>query len=111
MVGWLLFLMPIVMSAEGNFNDEELPIWLCAGLRSREVFIGFECLGGGRRRIARSTFGFIVANLASLIRADGDGFAAVTPGLESVLLVNVTDDPKSLEIDAWGDFVHESPKS
>lgn len=90
----------------GEFDNGELPAWLNTGPWVREIFISFSHPAGGRRRIARSTFGFVIDNLFSLARADGDGFGAVTASLEGVLLVNVSEDPDSpLEIDAWGDFV------
>jgi hypothetical protein len=95
----------------GEFPEGELPIWLCSDPQSREVFISFSRPASGRRKMARSTLGFAVDNMAALARADGDGFAAVTSNLEGVLLVNVSLDPGSpLEIDAWGDFVRELPE-
>jgi hypothetical protein len=97
----------------GEFDHGELPTWLETDLGSREVFASFTRPASerGPRRIARSTFGFIIDNLVSLACADGDGFAVVTSDLESVLLVNVPDSLESrLEIDAWGDFVRELPQ-
>jgi hypothetical protein len=96
----------------GEFGDGELPTWLDAGPRRRETFISFSRPAGGPRRIARCEFGFVIDNLASLARADGDGFAAVTSGLEGVLLVNVDDrlGDSRLEIDAWGEFIRDDPE-
>jgi hypothetical protein len=94
----------------GEFDYGELPTWLETDLRPREVFASFSHPAGGSRRIARSTFGFIVDNLVALACADGDGFAMLTSDLGGILLVNVPDSLDSrLEIDAWGDFVRELP--
>jgi hypothetical protein len=91
----------------GDFDDGELPPWLDTASRSRKVFVSFSRPAGGRRRIASGEFGFVIDNLASLARSDGDGFAALTSGLEGVLLVNVDNNlgDSRLEIDAWGEFI------
>jgi hypothetical protein len=93
----------------GEFDDGELPPWLNTESRSKDAFVSFSRPAGGPRRIARCEFGLVVDNLASLARADGDGFAAMTSGLEGVLLVNVDDrlGDSRLEIDAWGEFVRD----
>jgi len=93
----------------GEFPDGELPSWLDAAARSQEVFVSFSRPAGGRKRIARSELGFVLDNLFPLARADGDGFAAVTPEMEGVLLVNVGGDldDSYVEIDAWGELIRE----
>jgi hypothetical protein len=91
----------------GEFNHGDLPPWLETSARKREVLVSFSRPAGGQKRIARCEFGFVVDNLVSLARADGDGFAAVTPDLAGVLLVNVEEDlgHSALEFDAWGTFI------
>lgn len=92
-----------------EYEDDHVPSWL-DGTPHREVLISFSRPADGRRRIARCDFAFVLDNIASLALADGDGFAAVTPDLGGVLLVNVEEDLERsrLEIDAWGEFVRRS---
>ncbi len=56
--------------------------------------------------LARCDFDFVFDNYVAMARADGDGFAAIAPELEGVLLVNVEESlgDSVLEIDAWGEF-------
>ncbi|HLL68011.1 MAG TPA: hypothetical protein VK453_20185 [Micromonosporaceae bacterium] len=74
----------------------------------REVFLLFFRPSPGGL-LARSDFGFAIANLPALAHADGDGFGALTRDLEGVLLVNLDERPgkSALEIDAWGEFVRD----
>lgn len=91
-----------------EFNDGELPPWLDTGDRAQEMLVSFSRPAGGQKRIARSTLGYVVDNIVSLARADGDGFAAATPDLRGVLLVNVEESlgESTLEFDAWGTLIH-----
>jgi hypothetical protein len=91
----------------GEFEDGTLPPWL--DTTSRDIFVSFSRPSGGPKRIARCEFSFVVENLVALARADGDGFAALTPDLEGVLLVNVEEElgASVLEIDAWGEFIRD----
>lgn len=88
----------------GEFPDGTLPLWLSAS--SRDVFVQFFRPSSGRL-LARCDLDFAVDNLSIFARADGDGFGAIAPNLEGVLLVNVEDrlGDSTLEIDAWGEFV------
>jgi hypothetical protein len=94
----------------GEFADGELPPWLDIRDRSQEVFVSFSRPASGQKRIARCQFGYVVDNLVSLARADGDGFAAATPDLRGVLLVNVDESlgESMLEFDAWGTLISET---
>jgi hypothetical protein len=90
----------------GDFPDGILPAWL--GRSSRDVVVQFFRPSSGHL-LARSTFDFAVDNLVSLARADGDGFGAMAPDLEGVLLVNVEESlgDSSLDFDAWGEFIQD----
>jgi hypothetical protein len=91
----------------GEFRDGELPPWLDTRDLSQDVFVSFSRPAAGHKRIARTRFGYVVENLVSLARADGDGFAAFTADLSGVLLINVDNDldESTLEFDAWGTLI------
>lgn len=90
----------------GEFADGDVPSWL--DVQSRPVFVKFS-RPTKKPFIARCDLAFAVANCVVLARSDGDGFAAMTPDLEGVLLVNVEDrlGDSILDFDAWGVFVKE----
>jgi hypothetical protein len=91
----------------GECEDGEVPEWLDTSGRDREVLLMFFAPPGEQSCLASCTYGFALDNLVRLARCDGEGFAALTPGLEGALLVNVDVDlgGSRLQIDAWGDFV------
>jgi hypothetical protein len=96
---------PGVNAARGEYRDGDIPPWLARS--SRRVFVLF-FQDFRMQFLARCDFEFVLDNLVAMARADGDGFAAMTGGLEGTLLVNVEEKlgNSALEIEAWGEFIY-----
>ena len=93
----------------GEFRNGNLPDWI-RRTPARVIIQFFRPYSG--HLLARCDFLFALDNIVPLARADGDGFAVMTPDLDAVMRVNVEErlGDSALDIDAWGDFIYDPGK-
>lgn len=85
----------------GQIIDDLLPSWLEFENRDQKVYVGFSADGP----LAFCEWGYVLDNIAALVRADGDGYAVIRPALEGIVLVNLDEDAGGeVLVDAWGDL-------